>query len=168
MGNRKGRKRNKVEKKNEGCSGDFEINRMHQWLGENFIALGGDLSAGGDSCQYAVLDTVAKTLVYKRLSKGLEWIEKCDDVKGWEKSVYCLLFDKVSYNAYLIVDESVKDTMSQNEFGWDKYTSFLFMGCFLKMGGCISEIKSGKINCFLYFDSRKMIFKNIDGKLIQY
>lgn len=46
------------------------------------------------------------------------------------KSVYCLLFDKVSYNAYLIVDEFVKDTMSQNEFGWDKYTSFLFMGCF--------------------------------------
>lgn len=79
-------------KKNEGCSGDFEINRMHQWLGENFIALGGDLSVGGDSCQYAVLDTVAKTLVYKRLSKGLEWIEKCDDVMGWEKvSIVCFL-----------------------------------------------------------------------------
>ena len=78
----------KISRKNEGCSHSSKIERRHQWLDGTFIALGGNLSAGEDSCQYAVLDTISGTLTYKRLDKNLEWIKVCDDVRAWDDDVY--------------------------------------------------------------------------------
>ena len=83
----------KLSRKNDGCLQNFEIDRMRQWLGGGFIALGGGLSTGGDSCQYAVLDTIKRTLTYKRVDKDLEWIKRCDDVRAWGGDVYCMMLN---------------------------------------------------------------------------
>ncbi|MBR6854887.1 MAG: hypothetical protein IKN03_05775 [Fibrobacter sp.] len=80
----------RLSRKNEGCTQSFKIDRIRQWLDGKFIALGGKLNADGENCQYAVLDTVEKTLEYKRLNEKLEWIKKCDDVRAWGDVVVCL------------------------------------------------------------------------------
>ena len=107
----------KLSRKNDECTQTFEINRMHQWLDGTFIALGGNLSVGGDSCQYAVLDTIAGTLRYKRLDKNLEWIKACDDVRAWDDDVYCFMPGVYAFEAVLLrnsvdtIDISVKFTV---------------------------------------------------------
>lgn len=79
-----------LKKLTEGCSSEFGVASVKQWLDGKFIALGEkSLNAGGDSCQYAVLDTLLRMLTYKRLDKDLEWIKACDDVKTWGDDVYC-------------------------------------------------------------------------------
>lgn len=80
----------KLKKLTEGCSGEFGVASVKQWLDGKFIARGDkSLNAGGDSCQYAVLDTIEKTLIYKRLDDDLKWIQKCNDVRAWGDDVYC-------------------------------------------------------------------------------
>ena len=107
----------KLSRKNEGCSYSSKIERMHQWLDGTFIALGGNLSAGEDSCQYAVLDTIEKTLTYKRLDKNLEWIKVCDDVRAWDDDVYCFMPGEHAFEAVLLrnridtIDVPVKFTV---------------------------------------------------------
>ena len=72
----------KLKKIIEGCSGEFGIASVKQWLDGKFIARSDNsLNASDYGCQYAVLDTIAGTLTFKRLSDDLEWIKECDDVK---------------------------------------------------------------------------------------
>lgn len=131
----------RISRKNEGCSQTFEINRMHQWLDGNFIALGGNLSAVGDSCQYAVLDTVAKTITYKRLNDDLKWIEKCDDVRAWGEDVYCVILD----------DEGEKSIVLKNEIDTiptpRKFAIGGFWGDMIKLSGNICRMNEDKIIC---------------------
>ena len=49
----------KVKKKFDGCSVDFTVKKMHVWLDGKLYAQSEkrNLNAGGDTCQYAVLDT---------------------------------------------------------------------------------------------------------------
>jgi hypothetical protein len=97
----------KLSRKNDGCSQSFKIERIRQWLDGKFIALGGKLNADGESCQYAVLDTIQKTLTYKRLDSDLRWIRKCDDVRTWGNDVYCLYYEASSANIYLKIEKIV-------------------------------------------------------------
>ena len=131
----------RISRKNEGCSQTFEINRMHQWLDGNFIALGGNLSAVGDSCQYAVLDTVAKTITNKRLNDDLKWIEKCDDVRAWGEDVYCVILD----------DEGEKSIVLKNEIDTiptpRKFAIGGFWGDMIKLSGNICRMNEDKIIC---------------------
>lgn len=85
----------------DGCNATFKHEKMRTWLNGK-ILLKGPLGAGGDSCQYAVLDTIVKTLTFKRLDANLKWIEKCDDVRAWEKDVYCFLPGKQAFEAVLL------------------------------------------------------------------
>ena len=85
----------------DGCNATFKHEKMRTWLNGK-ILLKGPLEAGGDSCQYAVLDTIVKTLTYKRLDANLKWIEKCDDVRAWENDVYCFLPGKQAFEAVLL------------------------------------------------------------------
>ena len=96
----------KISRKNEECSQSSKIERMHQWLDGTFIALGGNLSASNDSCQYAVLDTLSRTLTYKRLDKELEWIKKCSDVRAWSDDVYCLVLDKEEGKSFILKNKT--------------------------------------------------------------
>ena len=84
----------------DGCNATFKQERMRTWLNGE-ILLKGPFGAGGDSCQYAILDTSAKALTYKRLGNELKWIEKCDDVRAWGTDVYCLYYDALSPTVYL-------------------------------------------------------------------
>lgn len=75
----------------EGCDVDYGVRSLRPWLNETIIALGeNSLKDSGSACQYAILDTVANTLTYRRLDANLKWIEKCDDVRAWENKIYCL------------------------------------------------------------------------------
>ncbi len=74
----------------DGCSGKFKITSIKQWFDGTFIARGDkSLKEGSNSCQYAVLDTITRTITFKRLDKSLEWIKDCDDVRAWGENVYC-------------------------------------------------------------------------------
>lgn len=101
----------KLSRKNDGCSQSFKIERIRQWLDGKFIALGGKLDAGGNDCQYAVLDTVAKMIAYKHLDKELEWIKKCDDVRAWGEDMYCLEKDNRNLILRLIIQDKVADSV---------------------------------------------------------
>lgn len=112
----------KISRKNEGCSQEFEIDRMHQWLDNSFIAFGGRLTAEGDSCQYAVLDTIAGTLTYKRLDKNLEWIKVCDDVRAWDDDVYCLKRDGLDFLRLLVNYKNMDSILVDSISFWDSLT----------------------------------------------
>ncbi len=99
----------RLSRKNEGCSQTFEIERIHQWFDGDFIALGETFSIGENICQYAVLDTIARTLTYKRLGQDLEWIKECDDVRAWDKDVYCFMPGERAFEAVLL--RNGKDTV---------------------------------------------------------
>ena len=56
----------------ERCSQTFFVKNMRSWIEETIIVLSEkSLRYGGDTCQYAVLDTVAGTLTFKRLDENL-------------------------------------------------------------------------------------------------
>ena len=159
----------KLSRRNDGCSQSSKIERMHQWLGGNFIALGGNLSVGGDSCQYAVLDTVAGTLTYKRLDKDLEWIKTCDDVRAWGDDVYCLALKDEPKNLYLKKNDSYLDTLLQGEpYGWTSYTKVGFAGDILNLGNNVCELTNDKIFCIGVSIRAALEFKNSDGISVIY
>ncbi len=96
----------------DGCSGKFKINSIKQWMDGTFIARGDkSLTTEGYGCQYAVLDTMARTLTFKRLEKSLEWIKECDDVRAWEDEVYCVEKSNDETGFYLKVNENKEDSV---------------------------------------------------------
>ena len=131
----------KLSRKNEGCLLEFEINRMHQWLNDGFIVLGGRLSAEEDSCQYAVLDTIAGTLTFKRLSDDLEWIKACDDVRAWGDDVYCVILDDQAENSLVLKNEGVMIPTPR------KFAIGGFWGNTIKLSGNICSIHDDEITC---------------------
>ena len=131
----------KISRTNEGCSDTFEIDRMHQWLDDGFIALGGRLSAGGDSCQYAVLDTVERTLTYMRMDKDLGWIKECDDVRAWDKDVYCFMPGEQAFEGRLLRNEI--DTVDVPV----KFTIGDFFGDVLRPNAYLCNLVGDKVNC---------------------
>ncbi len=151
----------KISRKNEGCSQPSKIERMHQWLDGTFIALGGNLFAGNDSCQYAVLDTVAGTLTYMRLDKDLEWIKKCDDVRAWGENMYCLKFDKEERTSSLFINDSLGHVLENNYF-WTAGAVLQFQGHILLLERDVCQLENGKIKCFASASSNGISFKNKD------
>ena len=153
----------KLSRRNDGCSQSSKIERMHQWLDGNFIALGDNLSVGGDSCQYAVLDTVAGTLTYKRLDKDLEWIKKCDDVRAWGDDVYCLLLDEKEGNSVVLknANDSIFAPM-------EKIYEGHFSGNMIELGVRICSLITDEIVCsdVKWTGNRELEFYRNDGTVI--
>lgn len=159
----------KLSRKNEGCSQEFEINRIHQWLDDGFIALGGNLFAGEDSCQYAVLDTISGTLTYKRLDKNLEWIKVCDDVRAWDDDVYCLERKTENWSVLLSINNIVVDSI-EFDIGRE-YAVYpaLFAGSMLHMGDYVCSTTNGKVMKNPYVKSlADLTFINNDGGIVKY
>lgn len=153
----------KLSRKNDGCSQSFKIERMHQWLGGTFIALGGNLSVGNDSCQYAVLDTVAGTLTYMRLDEDLEWVKKCDDVRAWDKIILCLVENAANMNILLYADGILKDSLF-----WEDYRNYgiypdEFMGDMLRLGHHICSFSNGSLKKYPDIRSMHTEIKFIDS-----
>jgi len=131
----------RLSRKNDGCSESFKIDRIRQWIGGKFIALGGKLNADGENCQYAVLDTAAEIIVYKRLDKNLEWIKECDDVRAWGEDVYCFMPGEHNFEAMLL--QNKHDTIEVPI----KFTIGTFFGDVLKPNGHLCSLVEGVVVC---------------------
>lgn len=149
-----------LKKLTEGCSSEFGVASVKQWLDGKFIALGEkSLNAGGDSCQYAVLDTLLRMLTYKRLDKDLEWIKACDDVKTWDDDVYCLKFDKEERTSSLFVNDSLRHVL-ENDYFWTAGAVLQFQGHILFLERDVCLLEKGRIKCFASASSSGISFKN--------
>ncbi|MCQ2050010.1 MAG: hypothetical protein MJZ22_03280 [Candidatus Saccharibacteria bacterium] len=144
----------KLKKTFDNCSDEFGIASAKQWFDGKFIVRGEkSLTAGNDSCQYAVLDTVGRTLVYKRLDENLKWIEKCDDVRAWDDDVYCLEKNIEGMKLSLWIDNVLSDSIYVKDVAfWDlgtvKLSSLSFYGDLVYWGYLFS----------LKFDEKKFDF----------
>ena len=132
----------KLKKMSEGCSVEFRISSLKQWLDGSFIGRSGEsLAADGDTCNYAVLDTVAGTLTYKRLDKDLAWIKECNDERAWGEDVYCVILDGEEGNS--IIRKNEKETIATPI----KFFIGGFWGNMIKMNGNICFLNNDKISC---------------------
>lgn len=135
----------KLKKLTEGCSGEFGVASVKQWLDGKFIARGDkSLNANDYGCQYAVLDTIARTLTFKRLSDDLEWIRECDDVRAWGKDVYCLWKNNEKTGFFLGINGQKKDSVYVVNVPnisdlWNSF-EFCFMGKMLYFGHNINSV----------------------------
>ena len=161
----------KLKKITEGCSSEFGISSVKQWLDGTFIVRGEkSLNAGDDSCQYAVLDTVEKVLTYKRLEKKLEWIRKCDDVRVWGMDVHCLLRKKENLSVLLSVNNMIVDSLETDDK--EKYAVYpaLFAGNMLYLGENVCSLEKMKMkkypNVQTYLDEIKFI--NSGNTIVSY
>ena len=131
-----------VSVKEEGCDVDYGVKSLRPWLNGTIVALGEEsLNASGNSCQYAVLDTVLNTLTYKRLDANLKWIEKCDDVRTWGDDVYCFMPGEHAFEALLLKNKS--DTIEVPI----KFTIGTFWGDVLKPNGHLCSLVEGLVVC---------------------
>ena len=142
----------KLNKSFDNCSGEFWVTSVNPWLDGKFIARG-DNSLHSDFCQYAVLDTVTRTITYKRLDENLKWIEKCDDVRAWGNDVYCLEKNIEGMKLSLWMDNILSDSIYvENVAFWDlgtvRLSSLSFYGDLVYWGYLFS----------LKFDEKKFDF----------
>lgn len=155
----------KLSRKNDGCSESFKIDRIRQWFDGKFIALGGKLDADGENCQYAVLDTAAKIIVYKRLDKDLEWIKECDDVNVWGDVVRCLYYEASSSNIYLKIENKMKDSILVEDQKWN--SGAFFLGKMILVDGNLCEYKDTLV-CYPRQGILKMGFHANNGIILQF
>ncbi len=132
----------KLKRMFDGCKEEFKISSVKQWLGGKFIVRGDrSLNAGGDSCQFAALDTVAKLLTYKRLDKDLEWIKECNDVRALGDELYCSKPRDYSLDGVILKNKT--DTL----FASLVFNKGLFWGNMIELRACICKFDSEKISC---------------------
>lgn len=171
----------KLSKSFEGCSQKVSVQRIHQWLDGKFIALGSysmnsrtfdnaltSLDSGASYCQYAVLDTVTRTITYKRLDEKLKWIGKCDDVRAWGEDVYCLKLDKETYDAELFINDNLKFIMERNQYKLGNYANVSFMGPYLKLHQTVYKYHEKEIERMSSFSSQEISFGDGKGNNIIY
>lgn len=155
----------RLNKKMEGCSVDFTVQSVKQWLDGTFIARGEkSLNADGDGCQYAVLDTLSKTITYKRLDKDLEWIKQCNDVRAWDNDVYCLALDENNGNSF-VLKNGVDSIFAPMEKIYDGH----FSGNMIELGVRVCSLINDVITCpdVKWTGNRELEFYRNDGAVIR-
>lgn len=127
----------------EGCDVDYSVRALRPWLNGDIIALGEEtINADGNSCQYAILDTTAKTITYKRLDKDLEWIKQCDDVRALKNKIYCLrTMVHTDQIGHLIVNNEDQGLLEINA------AIGPFWGDMLELGNNLCKISDNGLNC---------------------
>ena len=159
-----------LNKKMEGCSVEFTVQSVKQWFDGTFIAKSDrSLNAGDDNCQYAVLDTVGRTLVFKRLDEKMDWIKKCDDVGVWNDDVYCLTLKDKPMNLYLIKNTVYLDTLLQGKpYGWTDYTKVGFAGDMLNLGNNVCVIDNEHFSCIGVSIRGALEYRSENGNVVIY
>ena len=159
-----------MKEKYEGCTKVFKGVFVKEWLDGTFIGRGDkSLKTDGDNCQYAILDTNARTITYKRLEKDLEWIRECDDVRVWGTDVYCLILKDKPMNLYLIKNAVYLDTLLQGKpYGWTDYTKVGFTGNILNLGNNICAIINDNFRCLGISIRNALEYRYKDGTSIIY
>ena len=128
----------------DGCSVSFPIASLREWRDGSIFAKG-PLTAGNDSCQYAVLDTVSGVLTYKRLNDDLMWIQSCDDVRAWGDDVFCLERKKENFSTRMLKNGSPIDSLLvDNQKKYAVYPA-LFMGRMVRLGDYICSIDKERL-----------------------
>ncbi len=156
----------KLKKIKEDCSKEFVVSSVQYWLNGTFFVKGEtSLTAGDGKCQYAVLDTMARTLTYKRLDDNLEWIKKCDDVRALEKDVLCLYYDVSSSNIYLKIENKIKDSVLVENQRWN--SSGFFLGNMMLVNGNLCEYKESWV-CYPRQGILKIGFYVDEGIILQF
>ena len=153
-----------LNKKMDGCSVEFTVQSVKQWFDGTFIAKSDrSLSAGDDNCQYAVLDTIRRTLAFKRLDEKMEWIKKCDDVRAWDDDVYCLVLNKENGNSF-VLKNGVDSIFAPMEKIYEGY----FSGNMMELGVRICSLKKNEITCsdVKWTENRELEFYRNDGTII--
>ena len=148
----------------EGCSVVFRGNSVKEWVDGAFIVRNEkSLKFGGDSCQYAVLDTLLKTITYKRLDKDLEWIKECDDVRAWHDDVYCLVLNKENGNSFVL-----KNGVDSIFAPMEKIYEGHFSGNMIELGVRICSLIKDEITCsdVKWTGNRELEFYQNDGTVI--
>lgn len=174
-----GEKPHKIEikKKLDGCKLDFEIKKMREWRDRLIYAQSnkGNLNAGGDTCQYAVLDTNERKITYKRLNDDLKWIQMCDDVRAWDDEIFCIALKSDSLGISLWVDDEEADVIDQPEWHKELLNDrvFQFYGCILRLRGKLYSVdyEDKKINrnpISTLQSAIELKFSNEDGAVISY
>ena len=140
-----------VETRYDGCTIKVSTRRFREWKDGKIIALGEynmDYYKKTDQCQYAILDTVERTITYKKLDDELKWVEKCDDVKARGSDVFCLYLMGEPLNFYLSKNDVIVDSLIQGEpYGWTSYTKVNFAGEMLNLGNNVCKIVKNQILC---------------------
>ncbi len=132
----------KLTKESDGCSVEFRISSLKPWLDGTFIGRSGEsLAADGDTCNYVVLDTLSRTLTYKRLDKDLEWIKKCDDVRAWGEDVYCSVAGARQLEGNILRNEL--DTLLAPLI----FSSGVFWGNMIELRANICSLDKGIVTC---------------------
>ena len=159
-----------MKEKFEGCTKAFKGTFAKEWLDGTFIGRGDkSLKADGDNCQYAVLDTFTRTIIYKRLDKDLEWIKECDDVRAWGDDVYCLALANDPLDLFLKKNDKVLDSLLQGmPYGWTEYTKDGFVGNILNLGNNICEIVNDNFQCVGMSIRNALEYRHKDGTSIIY
>ena len=148
----------------DGCSVEFTVQSVKQWFDGTFIAKSDrSLSAGNDNCQYAVLDTTAKIITYKRLEKDLVWIKQCNDVRMWGKDVYCVILDAENANSVVLKNE--RDTIPMPRI----FAIGGFWGDMLKLSGQLCSFKNDMAECadVIWYGNELKFYRN-DGTVVEY
>lgn len=142
-----------IKKMFDGCSVEVHYTtQLRPWLDGKILVMGErrtppdvkgfDLDSLGDEyCQYGVLDTIQKTMTYKRLDGELKWIKQCDDVRTWGGDVYCVILDDEGENSVILKNEN--DTIPAPR----KFAIGGFWGNMIKMSGNICSINDDIITC---------------------
>ena len=127
----------------EGCDVDYSVRALRPWLNGDIIALGEEtINADGNSCQYAILDTTARMITYKRLDKDLEWIKQCDDVRALKNKIYCLrTMVHTDQIGHLIVNNEDQGLLEINA------AIGPFWGDMLELGNNLCKISDNGLNC---------------------
>ncbi len=156
----------KLKKIKEDCSKEFVVSSVQYWLDGTFFVKGEtSLTAGDGKCQYAVLDTMARTLTYKRLDDNLEWIKKCDDVNAWGDVVRCLYYEASSSNIYLKIENKMKDSILIENQKWN--SGAFFLGKMILADGNLCEYKDAWV-CYPRQGVLKMGFHANNGIILQF
>ena len=161
----------KIKKLFDGCSVEVGYTtKLRPWFDGKILVMGErnvppdvkgfDMdSLGNEYCQYGVLDTIQKTVTYKRLDSDLKWIKKCDDVRAWDGDMYCLKFDKEERTSSLFVNDNLKYIL-ENDYFWTAGAVLQFQGNILLLERDVCRLENGKIKCFASASSSGISFKN--------
>ena len=166
----------KIKKLFDGCSVDVPYTmKLRPWLDGKILVLGNNRnpniegfnldSLGSEHCQYGVLDTMQKTVTYKRLDGDLKWIKKCDDVRAWGKDVYCLYYDASSAIIYLKIENKVRDSIFVENQGWN--SGAFFLGKMMLVDGNLCEYKDAW-ECYPRQGILKLGFHADNGVILQF
>lgn len=173
-------RKKKVKKIFEGCSIDVRYTtKLRPWLDGKILVMGNTLnpdidgfdldSLGSGYCQYAVLDTMQRTITYKKLEDDLKWIKKCDDVRAWGEDVFCLALENEPLDLLLVKNDNILDSLLQGKpYSWSKYTKVGFAGNILNLGNNVCKIVSDNFQCVGVSIRDALEYRCKDGTTIIY